>query len=200
MLDIQAFKFSPRQPYTWTSGWRSPVYCDNRQTLGYPHIRTYICEALVEATREHFPMAGAVAGVATAGIAQGALVADRMQLPYAYVRSTPKAHGLGNQIEGYLPKDEPVLVVEDLVSTGKSSLVAVQALREAGYTVAGLISIFHYGFDAAKNLFVQHAVKSHSLTNLEALMAEAVARQALEHEMVQTIRQWQQQPDTWQQA
>ncbi|MFN7708955.1 MAG: orotate phosphoribosyltransferase [Sphingobacteriia bacterium] len=200
LLRIHAFKFNPTSPYTWTSGWHSPVYCDNRQTLGYPEIRSAICEGLVNLAKTHFSGLGAVAGVATAGIAQGALVADRLALPYAYVRSSPKAHGLGNQIEGFLPPGAPVLVVEDLVSTGKSSLNAIEALRTAGHTVAGLVCIFSYGFPAAAGLFAQHAVEWYSLTNLEALIEAGIQQGQLPGAMVETIRNWQQAPELWQAA
>ncbi|MBX3101372.1 MAG: orotate phosphoribosyltransferase [Bacteroidetes bacterium] len=197
LLEIDAFKLRPEAPFQWASGWKSPVYCDNRQTLSYPALRSQIAEALCGLVRTHFPQARAVAGVATAGIPQATLVADRMGLALAYVRSSPKAHGMGNQIEGKLAPGQPVVVVEDLVSTGKSSLQAVQALREAGYTVAGLVCIFTYGFAVADNLFAEQGVELRSLTNLEALIAAGLTAGKLQPQQVETIRRWQQQPDTW---
>lgn len=198
LLEIGAFRLRPDAPFQWASGWQSPVYCDNRQTLSYPQLRSQIAQALVGLVQAHFPQAGAVAGVATAGIPQGALVADRLGLPFAYVRSTPKAHGMGNQIEGQLQPGVPIVVVEDLVSTGKSSLQAVQALREAGHSVAGLVCIFTYGFAVADNLFAEHHLQLRSLTNLEALIAAGVSAGHLSPTHVAAIRQWQQQPETWQ--
>src|ERR1700761_7553178 len=154
LLQIKAIKLQPNNPFTWASGWKSPIYCDNRVTLSHPSIRTYIRQKLVQVVQEKFGSTGCIAGVATAGIPQGALVAQELGLPFIYVRSKPKDHGTGSLIEGDLSlSGKRVVVIEDLISTGKSSLQAVDALRDAGYDVAGLAAIFSYGFDVAADNF-----------------------------------------------
>jgi len=155
LLQIKAIKLQPNNPFTWASGWKSPIYCDNRITLSHPTIRTYIRQQLTVLIQEVFGPVGCIAGVATAGIPQGVLVAQELGLPFIYVRSKPKDHGTGNLIEGDVLVGKRVVVVEDLISTGKSSLQAVEALREAGYDVAGLVAIFNYGFDVAADNFKQ---------------------------------------------
>ena len=153
LLEIQAIKLSIEKPFTWASGWKSPIYCDNRKTLSFPHIREFIKSEMCNQIFEEFPDAELLAGVATAGIAWGAMAADQLKLPFIYVRSKPKEHGMGNQIEGYYEEGKQVVVIEDLISTGKSSLAVIQALRTAGLQIAGLVSIFNYGFDVAKQAF-----------------------------------------------
>src|SRR3712207_5113695 len=154
LLNIEAIKLQPNAPFTWASGWHSPIYCDNRKTLSYPDLRSMVKQGLVRAVLEHFPEATAVAGVATGAIAQGALVADALAMPFCYVRSKPKDHGMGNLIEGTLPEGSKVVVVEDLISTGGSSLKAVEALREAGFEVVGMVASFTYGFPVAGQALV----------------------------------------------
>ena len=153
LLEINAVKLSPNAPFTWTSGWKSPIYSDNRLSLSHPHVRNFIKTSLGELVKSEFPEAQAIIGVATAGIAPGALVADEVNLPFGYVRSEAKKHGMGKQVEGDIKPGQKVVVVEDLVSTGKSSLQAIQSLREFGCEVLGIVSIFTYGFDAAKLAF-----------------------------------------------
>ncbi|HVX28119.1 MAG TPA: orotate phosphoribosyltransferase, partial [Parafilimonas sp.] len=153
LLEIGAVKLSPHEPFTWASGWKSPIYCDNRKVLSYPYIRDFIKSELCNVIFEQFPEADVIAGVATAGIAWGAMAADQLKLPFIYVRPKPKEHGLGNQIEGFLEADKKVIVVEDLISTGKSSLQVVDVLRKVGADVKGMVSIFNYGFDVANEAF-----------------------------------------------
>ena len=153
LLQIKAVKLQPQEPFTWASGWKSPIYCDNRKILSYPHIRDFVKSELSNLVFTEFPDAEVIAGVATAGIPHGALVADLLKMPFVYVRSKPKAHGMGNQIEGHLEPNKKVLVIEDLISTGKSSMEAIDALREAGAKIEGLCSVFTYGFDIAKKPF-----------------------------------------------
>jgi orotate phosphoribosyltransferase len=153
LLEAQAIKLSPEKPFQWSSGWLSPIYCDNRVALSYPETRTYIKKMLAELIRSEYPDAQVVVGVATGGIAQGALVADLLELPFAYVRPEPKKHGMGNQIEGRIEKGQSVIIIEDLISTGGSSLKVVDVLREAGIEVAGMVAIFTYGFEVAENNF-----------------------------------------------
>src|ERR1700761_272893 len=155
LLQAQAIRLSPDQPFTWSSGWKSPIYCDNRKVLGFPYIRDFIKSELSNVVFAQFPEAGLIAGVATAGIAWGAMVSDQLKLPYVYVRSKPKEHGMGQQIEGYYEQEQPVVVMEDLISTGKSSLQVVEILRQAGLNVIGMVSIFSYGFDAARTALEQ---------------------------------------------
>jgi len=155
LLQIGAVRLSPGAPFTWASGWQSPIYCDNRLTLSYPEIRSYILEALTLSVRAHFPDVEAIAGVATAGIPQGVLLADKLGLPFIYVRSAPKGHGMGNQIEGHVEAGTRVVVIEDLISTGGSSLKAVEALQTAGVQVVGMAAIFNYGFEVSRSAFAQ---------------------------------------------
>src|ERR1041385_5117944 len=165
LLQIGAVKLSPSEPFTWASGWKSPIYCDNRKILSYPYVRDFIKSELCNIIFEQYPEAGLVAGVATAGIAWGAMAADQLKLPFVYVRSKPKEHGLGKQIEGYYEKGQSVVVVEDLISTGKSSLQVVDILRGEGLEVTGLVSIFNYGFPAADEAFAKAGVPYVSLSN-----------------------------------
>src|SRR5665213_1992302 len=177
LLQIKAIKLQPNNPFTWASGWKSPIYCDNRITLSHPTIRTYIRQQLTVLIQELFGPVGCIAGVATAGIPQGVLVAQELGLPFIYVRSKPKDHGTGNLIEGDVLTGKRVVVVEDLISTGKSSLQAVEALREAGYDVGGLVAIFSYGFDVAAESFKQANCPFKTLSNYSALIKYEVDHQ-----------------------
>ena len=174
LLNVKAIKLQPTNPFTWASGWKSPFYCDNRKTLSYPDLRSFVKIELVRLIMENFPEAEAVAGVATGAIAQGALVADALNLPFVYVRSKPKDHGLENLIEGELKPGMKVVVVEDLISTGGSSLKAVEAIRKNGCEVVGMVASYTYGFDVAKKAFDEANVKLITLTNYEAVVAEAL--------------------------
>src|SRR5664279_1586079 len=176
LLEIQAIKLSLDKPFTWASGWESPIYCDNRKTLSFPHIREFIKSEMCNLIFEEFPEAEYLAGVATAGIAWGAMAADQLKLPFIYVRSKPKEHGMGNQIEGFYETGKQVVVIEDLISTGKSSLAVIEALRTAGLEIAGLISIFNYGFDEAARAFAAEGIITRSLTDYPTLISLAVQK------------------------
>jgi orotate phosphoribosyltransferase len=197
LLQVQAVKLSPAAPFTWASGWKSPIYCDNRKTLSYPYVRDYIKSELSNLVFSTFPDAAVIAGVATAGIPHGALIADQLKLPFIYVRSKPKEHGMGNQIEGVLQPGQQVVVVEDLISTGKSSLEAVQAIRAAGGEVVGMVSIFNYGFDIAVKAFEAAGVPFYSLSNYNALIALAQEKGLVSAEETATLQAWRTAPDQW---
>ena len=197
LLQIQAVKLSPAQPFTWASGWKSPIYCDNRKVLSFPYVRDYIKSELCNMVFESFPDAAVIAGVATAGIPHGAMVADQLKLPFIYVRSKPKEHGMGNRIEGVLQPGQPVVVIEDLISTGKSSLEAVQAIREAGGEVIGMVSIFNYGFDVAVKAFEAAGVPFKSLSNYSALIELAVEKGQVSAAEQDTLNAWRSAPDVW---
>ncbi len=190
---------SPSTPFTWASGWKSPIYCDNRKTLAFPEIRTLICNRFVELIGAQFPEAEVIAGVATGAIAQGALVADRMGLPFAYVRSAPKSHGLENLIEGQVSAGQKVVVVEDLISTGGSSLAAVDALRKAGCEVLGMAAIFTYGFPAAAARFAEAGCKLFTLTDYNELLQLALQSNYIEASQLPLLKQWREAPDMWMQ-
>lgn len=198
LLQINAIKLNPGNPFTWASGWKSPIYCDNRRVLSFPYIRDFVKSELCNLIFEHFPDAAMLAGVATAGIAWGALAADQLKLPFIYVRPKPKEHGLGNQIEGYFERDQSVVVVEDLISTGKSSLQVVTALREAGLRVEGLVSIFTYSFPEAAEAFSRMEVPYLSLTNYPALLELAMEKKLIRIEDQEVLLKWREQPSTWQ--
>ena len=200
LLELGAVKLSPENPYTWASGWKSPIYCDNRLTLSYPKIRKQITNGLYTLVCNFFPGTTAIAGVATAGIPQGALLADKMNLPFIYVRSKPKEHGMGNQIEGHLLPGSRVLIVEDLVSTGKSSLEAVEALRKAGAEVIGMVSIFTYGLEVAKSNFEKAEVRLASLTNYSILLEAALEAKYIDKSQLKALDQWKLSPETWRQG
>src|SRR5690348_9231181 len=176
LLQIKAIKLSIDKPFTWASGWKSPIYCDNRKVLSFPFVRDFIKSELCNVVFEHFPQAEVLAGVATAGIPWGAMAADQLKLPYIYVRPKPKEHGLGNQIEGAYQPGQRVLVIEDLISTGKSSLQVVDVLRAAGVEVVGMVSIFTYGFSKADEAFAAAGVPYRSLTNYQNLISLAVEK------------------------
>ena len=197
LLKIKAIKLQPDNPFTWASGWKSPFYCDNRKALSYPDLRTYVKLELAHAVLEHFPEAEAVAGVATGAIAQGALVADELNLPFAYVRSKPKDHGLTNLIEGELPEGAKVVVVEDLISTGGSSLKAVDALRSAGFEVAGMVASYTYGFPVAKEAFAASGVQLVTLTDYEHVVAEALETGYIAEDAVDLLHAWRKDPAHW---
>ncbi len=197
LLQIKAIKLSPRQPFTWASGWLSPIYCDNRIALSHPKIRTYIRQRLTDQINEDFGQVDAIAGVATAGIPQGVLVAQELGLPFAYVRSEAKNHGMTNLIEGELKPGARVVVVEDLISTGKSSLHAVKALREAGFDVVGLISIFNYGFPLAAENFKNANCKMVSLSNYDALIKQALNTGFILENDLELLTSWKENPENW---
>ncbi len=197
LLKIKAVKLQPNNPFTWASGWKSPFYCDNRKTLSYPLIRSFIKLELSRLILEMYPDVEVIAGVATGAIAQGALVADELGMPFIYVRPTPKDHGLENMIEGDLKPKQKVVVVEDLISTGGSSLKAVEAIRNNGAEVLGMIAIFTYGFPEAEQRFKKAKVKLTTLCNYEAVISEAVATNYISESDVDTLNEWRKSPDTW---
>ena len=197
LMDIQAIKLQPNDPFTWASGWKSPIYTDNRKTLSFPDLRSFVKLELCHAIQEHFPEAEAVAGVATGAIAQGALVADQLGLPYSYVRPKPKDHGMGNQVEGEIQKGAKVIVVEDLISTGGSSLKAVAALREYGVEVIGMVASFTYGFPVAEEAFKAAGVKLITLSNYEAVIEEAANTGYIKEDEKAVLAEWRKSPDTW---
>ena len=197
LLNVKAIKLQPNDPFTWASGWKSPFYSDNRKTLSYPGLRNFVKLELVHAVLEHFPEAEAVAGVATGAIAQGALVADELNLPFVYVRSKAKDHGMGNLIEGELEKGSKVVVVEDLISTGGSSLKAVAALREAGYEVVGMVASYTYGFPVAAEAFAEAGVRLETLTDYDHVVAEAVATGYIAESDVEVLAEWRKNPSEW---
>ncbi len=197
LLQIKAIRLSPQKPFTWASGWKSPIYCDNRLSLSYPAIRNEIKLGLVSAIQQNFSGVEAIAGVATAGIAQGALVADALNLPFAYVRPKPKDHGMENLIEGKIEKGQAVVVVEDLISTGGSSLKAVQALRNAGANVLGMVSIFTYGFDVAAQNFEREKVRLVSLSDYHHLLQSAIGQQVVTEQDLISLKAWRYDPANW---
>jgi orotate phosphoribosyltransferase len=197
LLQINAVKLNLQNPYTWASGWKSPIYCDNRKTLSHPHVRDFIKSEMTNAVFTEFPNAEVIAGVATAGIPHGALVADLLTLPFIYVRAKPKEHGLGNQIEGELKAGQQVVVIEDLISTGKSSMEAIVALQKAGAHVIGICSIFSYGFDKATALFEQAQIKSISLSNYNELIELALQKKQISDYELKSLQEWRANPSTW---
>lgn len=197
LLQIKAIKLQPSNPFTWASGWKSPIYCDNRMTLSFPAVRTFIRDAFAGKVRQLYPDAEVIAGVATGAIAHGALVADRLGLPFIYVRSGAKDHGLGNQIEGHFEKGQKVVVIEDLISTGGSSLGAVKALREAGCLVSGMIAIFTYGFSKATDAFVSEKCSLDTLSNYNVLVEMAAASGYISEDDVDTLKEWRKDPSAW---
>ncbi len=199
LLQIKAIKLQPTNPFTWASGWKSPIYCDNRKTLSYPTIRTFIRQAYSEVILEKYGKPDFIAGVATGGIAQGALVAQELGIPFVYVRSTPKGHGLGNQIEGDFEKGQKVVVIEDLISTGGSSLQAVDALREAGCDVKGLVAIFTYDFDVAKENFKKANCPFETLTNYDFLIEQAIRKDYINESDLDSLQSWRANPSAWNQ-
>lgn len=197
LLQIKAIKLDIANPFTWASGWKSPIYCDNRKTLSYPHIRTFIRDAFVELIREKFPQTEGVGGVATGAIGIGALVADILNLPFVYVRSKPKDHGLTNMIEGEIVPGQKVVVVEDLVSTGSSSLNAVKALRDAGMDVLGMVAVFTYDFPIARKRFQENDVTLFTLTDYPHLIEIAANSGYVKSEDLESLKHWREDPENW---
>lgn len=197
LLQVNAIRLNPSQPFTWASGWKSPIYCDNRRVLSFPYVRDFIKSEMCNVVFEQFPEAGLLAGVATAGIAWGAMAADQLKLPYIYVRPKPKEHGLGNQIEGYFEKGQKVVVVEDLISTGKSSLQVVDVLRQSGLDVIGMVAIFTYGFPVADEAFGQYGLKLCTLTNFPVLIDLAIEKGLVPAAQQDVVLQWRRDPASW---
>lgn len=198
LLEIKAIKLQPQNPFTWASGWKSPFYCDNRKTLSFTDVRSYVKLELAHAILAHFPQATAVAGVATGAIAQGAMVADELNMPFCYVRSKSKDHGMGNLIEGELPVGAKVVVVEDLISTGGSSLKAVEALRQAGFEVVGMVASYTYGFAVAEEAFAQAGVKLVTLTDYEHVVERALETGYIQDSDVELLHRWRKDPAHYQ--
>jgi orotate phosphoribosyltransferase len=197
LLQIEAIRLAPDSPFTWASGWKSPIYCDNRLSLSYPDLRTFIKESLVGVIHKYFLSIEAIAGVATAGIPQGALIADKLDLPFIYVRSKAKGHGMENMIEGKVVAGQKVVVVEDLVSTGGSSLKAVEDLRKNGVEVLGMVAIFTYGFEVAKNNFEQAGVKLVCLSDYQHLLEQALTDKLISDDALATLQNWSANPGSW---
>lgn len=197
LLRIKAIKLQPSNPFTWASGWKSPIYCDNRKLFSYPSIRNFVKLEISRIVLEKYPDADAVAGVATGAIAPGALVADALGLPFVYVRSTPKDHGLENLIEGELKPNSKVVVIEDLISTGGSSLKAVEAIRKDGSSVVGMVAIFTYGFPVSATQFEKAGVELSTLTNYDAVLEKALKIEYIAEEDVETLQEWRKAPDKW---
>lgn len=197
LLQVQAIRLSVKEPFTWSSGWKSPIYCDNRKVLSFPYIRDFIKSEMCNVLFGQFPDAALLAGVATAGIAWGAMAADQLKLPYIYVRSKPKEHGLGQQIEGYYEKGQPTVVIEDLISTGKSSLQVVDILRQAGLEVIGLVSIFNYDFEAGREAFQKAGVPYISLSNYPTLIELALEKKIVSPDEEAVLLNWREDPANW---
>jgi orotate phosphoribosyltransferase len=197
LLQTGAVQLRPAQPFTWASGWKSPIYCDNRKLLSYPYVRDYIKSELCNVIFEKYPETDLIAGVATAGIAWGAMAADQLKLPFMYVRPKPKEHGLGNQIEGHYEPGQKTVVVEDLISTGKSSLQVVDVLKDAGLEILGMVSIFSYGFDAADNNFKSAGIQYQSLTDYSTLINIGLEKGKIQSSEEALLLQWRQDPANW---
>ena len=197
LLQIKAIKLQPSNPFTWASGWKSPIYCDNRKTLSFPQVRSYIRDSFTELIKDLYPQTELIAGVATGAIAHGALVSDKLGLPFVYVRSGAKEHGLGNQIEGYYEKGQKVVVIEDLISTGGSSLNAVNALRDAGCEVMGMVAIFTYEFTKASDAFAAGNCKLNTLSNYSVLIETALKTGYIGQAEVETLKKWRVDPASW---
>ena len=197
LLEVKAVRLNPDRPFKWASGWNSPIYCDNRITLSYSKVRSAIKNGLASAVQAYFSDVEIIAGVATAGIAQGALVADWLELPFCYVRPEPKKHGMGNQIEGYIKPGQKVVLIEDLVSTGGSSLKAVDALRKEGANVLGMVSIFTYGFEISNRNFAEKDLKYYSLSDYDTLIGEAVKQKYVSESQLITLHEWRNNPSEW---
>lgn len=197
LLSIKAVKLQPNQPFTWASGWLSPIYCDNRKTLSHPELRKTIKKELAQLVKEKYPNVEVIAGVATGAIAQGAMVADELNLPFVYVRSSPKDHGLENLVEGDLQEGQKVVVIEDLISTGKSSLKAVDALRNCGADVLGMVANFSYLFAKASEIFAEKNVELTTLSNYDAVLQAALKINYISEENLQTLAAWRKDPANW---
>lgn len=199
LLQTKAIKLEPENPFSWASGWKSPIYCDNRITLSYPEVRTFLMKSMSQIVLEKYGKPDVIAGVATGAIAIGMLVAQELDVPFVYVRPEPKKHGRQNQIEGFLPAGSNVVVIEDLISTGKSSLHAVEALNKANVNVLGMLAIFTYGFGAADENFEELNVELTTLSNYEHLIALAVAENFVSKDQLETLKLWRKEPSTWNQ-
>lgn len=197
LMEIGAIKLNHQKPFTWSSGWKSPIYCDNRLSLSHPEVRTYIKQCLTKSIRENFAKVEVIAGVATAGVPQGALVAEELRLPFIYVRPKPKDHGMENLIEGKIEKGQSVVLIEDLISTGGSSLRAAAALREANANVAGMVAIFTYGFEAAEKNFEKEKVDLVCLSDFTHLLQEALQNKFINEDQLQHIKAWRLDPAHW---
>lgn len=197
LLEINAIKLQPNDPFTWASGWKSPIYCDNRKTLSYPHIRTEIKKAFADLIKERFKDAEVIAGVATGAIAHGALVAEELGLPFIYIRSSAKNHGMTNLIEGDFKEGQKVVVIEDLISTGGSSLKAVEALKEAKADVLGMVAIFTYGFDTAEENFNKSDCTVYTLSNYDAMIDTATEMDYIKESQKDTLKDWRKDPSKW---
>lgn len=197
-MQIKALQINLQKPYTWASGWKSPVYCDNRKVLSYPYVRDFVKSELANMILDRFPDAEVIAGVATAGIAIGVMAADLLKLPFIYVRAKPKEHGMGNQIEGVLEKGQKVVVIEDLISTGKSSLQVVDVLRQEGAEVLGMCGLFTYGFPVADEAFAKAGVPLYTISNYSALMEVGEEQKLTTPEQKATLEQWRVDPGNWQ--
>ena len=197
LLQINAIKLNPKNPFTWASGWQSPIYCDNRLILSFPAIRNFVREEFSKHIEKEFGKPDVIAGVATGAIGIGVLVAEYMGLPFVYVRPEPKKHGRQNQVEGFLQKGQNVVVVEDLISTGNSSLLAVEALKEAGANIKGMVAIFTYGFDVAKENFKNANIELNTLADYNNLLELAVAKNYISEIELKTLQEWRVRPSTW---
>ncbi|MBC7828495.1 MAG: orotate phosphoribosyltransferase [Chitinophagaceae bacterium] len=197
LLQINAIKLSLDKPFTWASGWKSPIYCDNRKVLSFPYIREFIKSEMCNVIFEEFPEAALLAGVATAGIAWGAMAADQLKLPFIYVRPKPKEHGLGNQIEGYYEQHQKTVVIEDLISTGKSSLQVVDVLEQSGLEVVGMVSIFNYGFSVAAEALKSRNLRYFSLTDYPTLINLAIERSIVSPDQEEILLNWSLDPSNW---
>ena len=200
LLQIKAIKLNPANPFTWASGLKSPIYCDNRVTLSYPQVRTFIREGFVKMCLDKFGKPDVIAGVATGGIPQGALVAQELGLPFVYVRSEKKSHGMNNQVEGIINSGQSVVIIEDLVSTGKSSLNAVEALREKGAVIKGMLAIFTYGMDVATENFKNNKCELFTLTNYNALIQKAAEESYIRENDLASLLEWKSNPQAWSDA
>ena len=197
LLQIEAIKLSPDKPFTWASGWKSPIYCDNRKVLSFPYVRDFIKSEMAAVIFEKFEAADLIAGVATAGIAWGAMIADQLKLPFVYVRPKPKEHGLGNQIEGFYQKEQRVVIIEDLISTGKSSLQVTEVLKGEGLAIEGMVSIFNYGFPQAEAAFNNASIRLISLTNYTTLIEAAIEKGIVSADQQELLNQWLEDPANW---
>jgi len=197
LLQINAIRLNIKEPFTWASGWKSPIYCDNRKVLSFPYIREFIKSEMCNIIFDGFPEAELLAGVATAGIAWGAMAADQLKLPFIYVRPKPKEHGLGNQIEGFYEKGKKVVVIEDLISTGKSSLEVTEVLKKSGLDVIGMVCIFTYGFDEGRRAFEKAAIPCKSLTDYETLISLAIEKGIVSPEEQGILLKWREEPANW---
>ena len=199
LLGISAVKLQPKNPFTWASGWKSPIYTDNRKTLSYPEVRSFVKVELTRLIKEKFAEFDVIAGVATGAIAQGALIADELDMPYVYIRSAAKDHGMGNLIEGDIKPGQKVVVVEDLISTGGSSLKAVEAVRQAGCEVVGMVAIFTYGFPLAEEKFKEAGVTLYTLSNYNAVLEAAAETGYISSDDIETLKVWRENPSEWMQ-